>query len=32
MDAGPIVAYFQPLMGWRQTRNTGQQCGWEGEG
>ena len=32
MDAGPIVPYFQPLLGWRQTRNKGQQCGWEGEG
>jgi len=31
-EAGPILAYFEPLMGWLQTRNTGQQCGWEGEG
>jgi peptidyl-dipeptidase A len=32
MDAGAILAYFEPLMGWLQSRNTGQQCGWEGEG
>jgi peptidyl-dipeptidase A len=31
-EAGPILAYFEPLMGWLQTRNTSQQCGWEGEG
>ena len=32
MDAGAILAYFEPLMGWLQAKNKGQQCGWEGEG
>jgi peptidyl-dipeptidase A len=28
MDAGAIIDYFQPLMGWLQEKNAGQQCGW----
>jgi peptidyl-dipeptidase A len=30
MDASAIIEYFQPLMGWLEQRNAGQQCGWEG--
>jgi peptidyl-dipeptidase A len=28
MDASAIIDYFQPLMGWLQEKNAGQQCGW----
>ncbi len=31
MDASAIIEYFQPLMGWLEEKNKGQQCGWEGE-
>jgi peptidyl-dipeptidase A len=30
MDAGAIIDYFQPLMGWLQEQNKGQTCGWAG--
>jgi peptidyl-dipeptidase A len=29
MDASAIIEYFQPLMGWLEEKNKGQQCGWE---
>jgi peptidyl-dipeptidase A len=29
MDASAIIEYFQPLMGWLEEENKGQQCGWE---
>jgi peptidyl-dipeptidase A len=28
MDAGAIIEYFQPLIGWLKEKNLGQQCGW----
>ena len=28
MDASAIIAYFQPLMDWLETRNKGLSCGW----
>ncbi|HTE39409.1 MAG TPA: M2 family metallopeptidase, partial [Steroidobacteraceae bacterium] len=28
MDAGAIIEYFDPLMGWLKEQNKGQQCGW----
>ena len=28
MDASAIIAYFQPLMDWLETRNQGLSCGW----
>ena len=28
MDASALVEYFQPLMGWLEEQNKGQQCGW----
>jgi peptidyl-dipeptidase A len=28
IDAGAIIAYFQPLMGWLRDQNKGMQCGW----
>ncbi|MEL6868516.1 MAG: M2 family metallopeptidase [Pseudomonadota bacterium] len=28
MDASAMVEYFSPLLGWLETRNEGQQCGW----
>lgn len=28
MDASALVEYFTPLMGWLETQNEGQQCGW----
>jgi peptidyl-dipeptidase A len=30
MDASAIIDYFQPLMGWLEEKNAGQQCGWSG--
>lgn len=30
MDASAIIDYFQPLMGWLEEKNAGQQCGWDG--
>ncbi|MEM7613170.1 MAG: M2 family metallopeptidase [Pseudomonadota bacterium] len=28
MDASALVEYFEPLLGWLETRNEGQSCGW----
>jgi peptidyl-dipeptidase A len=28
MDAGPLIEYFQPLMGWLEQENRGKTCGW----
>ncbi len=28
MDAGAIIEYFAPLMGWLKDQNDGQKCGW----
>ncbi len=28
MDASAIIDYFQPLMGWLETQNEGETCGW----
>ena len=28
MDASAMVEYFQPLEGWLDEQNEGQQCGW----
>jgi peptidyl-dipeptidase A len=28
MDGGALARYFQPLMGYLQQQNRGQQCGW----
>ena len=30
ISARPMVAYFQPLLGWLREQNRGRQCGWEG--
>ena len=32
MSARPMVAYFQPLLGWLREQNRGRQCGWQGSG
>jgi peptidyl-dipeptidase A len=29
IDAGAIIEYFQPLMGWLSEQNKNRQCGWE---
>ncbi len=28
IDAGPMLAYFAPLMAWLQAQNKDRQCGW----
>jgi peptidyl-dipeptidase A len=28
MDAGPILAYFEPLSAWLTKQNQGKKCGW----
>ncbi|MEO0615637.1 MAG: M2 family metallopeptidase [Pseudomonadota bacterium] len=28
MDASALVEYFSPLLGWLETQNEGQACGW----
>ncbi len=28
MDAGPMIEYFAPLMGWLEKENAGRKCGW----
>lgn len=28
MDAGALLAYFEPLRSWLQTQNEGRTCGW----
>ncbi|MEN0044634.1 MAG: M2 family metallopeptidase [Pseudomonadota bacterium] len=28
MDASALVEYFDPLLGWLETQNEGQTCGW----
>ncbi len=28
MDASALVEYFNPLLGWLETQNEGQACGW----
>jgi peptidyl-dipeptidase A len=28
MDAGAMMAYFKPLMGWLEEQNRGRTCGW----
>ena len=28
MDASALVEYFTPLLGWLETQNEGQSCGW----
>ena len=28
MDAGPLIEYFKPLMGWLEEQNKGRTCGW----
>jgi peptidyl-dipeptidase A len=28
MDAGAIIEYFSPLLGWLEEQNKGKQCGW----
>jgi len=30
MDAGPMIEYFQPLMGYLEEQNEGRSCGWAG--
>ena len=32
ISARPMVAYFQPLLGWLREQNRGRQCGWQGSG
>ena len=28
MDAGPMIEYFEPLMGYLEEQNAGRSCGW----
>ena len=32
MDAGPMIAYFEPLMAWLEARNQGRTRGWSTDG
>ena len=31
MDAGALIEYFGPLLGWLEQQNQGKSCGWSAD-